>query len=528
MDRQEPSQRAGRVGRVTAWLSRDVPNGVSLAFWTAAGAGVAVVAALGLQVVTIHPFHWGFLANAFLIVLAVELVLGLVCFAFTRRAEKAARCAVAIAMLVLWWAGFTSLTESIGQEHIAGVVTAVIAGSVGYAILRFGRETGIILLFGIVVGGAVVMAVVQAQSPGMSDQALGSIVESVEPDGDSPDLLVIVLDGYARDDTLREVFSTDNVDFQDELTDIGFVVNHRARSNYNRTYASLSSMLALDTVITADGDTEQELSVMRSVAGGDGEFLRAFKRAGYSVTFSPAIWPGSYCGSVVDTCVEIGITQHNIYWLLRTSLLAPIASRLMAYPWSAASWTRITNLADIHLDSRSAGPTVTWIHVALPHPPVTRGDGCELYRDQWRQVLGLTTGGGEDQMRLDAFAEQTACIDSVVIDQIRAVLEADPDTAILLLSDHGPDGQLQTLTALDEHTPEQIHEKLAVLLAFRGPDRCNEVVRLRSTVAIMRGVTRCMLNASVDGSSTASYLVPHEEEIAVGVRPLILDEQLLP
>lgn len=135
----------------------------------------------------------------------------------------------------------------------------------------------------------------------------------------------------------------------------------------------------------------------------------------------------------------------------------------MAYPWSAASWTRITNLADIHLDSRSEGPTVIWIHVALPRRAVTRGGGCELHHEEWRQVLGLTTGGGEDQMRLDAFAEQTACIDSVVIDQIRAVLEADPDTAILVFSDHGPDGQLQTLTSLEELTPKQIHVRPLIL-----------------------------------------------------------------
>lgn len=516
------------VGRVLMWASREVPNGVSIVFWIAAGVGVAVVAALGLQVVTIHPFSWGFMVNAVLVALTAELVLGLVCFAFTRRVESAVRCAIAVAIVVLWWSVFAAAVAIFGQEYVEGVLTGLIAGSIGYVIIRFGRVTASIVAFGVIISVVVVVAIINTQFLGKTDQRVGEIVESIDPGEDLPNLLVVVLDGYARDDTLRNLYSTDNKDFRSELERMGFTVNQDARSNYNRTYASIASVLALDTVITPDGDTESELSVMRSVDGGDGEFLRAFERAGYSVTFVPSIWAGSYCGSVVDRCVEIGVTQHNAYWLLRTSLLAPVASRLMPYPWSAASWTRVTNLADIHLESQGKGPTVTWIHVALPHPPVTRGSECELHNEEWRQVLGLSTGGSEDQMRRDAFAQQTECIDSVVIDQIRTVVDADPDVAVLILSDHGPDGQMQNLTPLEDHTRSQIHEKLSVLLAFRGPGRCGYAVNEDSLVTVTRSITECMLGASIGRSPAGSYLVPHEEEIAVGFRPVPIVGKDLP
>jgi hypothetical protein len=505
-----------------------VPDGVSIVFWIVAGIGVAIVAALGLQVVTIHPFQWGFLVNAVVIVLAVELALGLACFVFTRRLESAVRCAVAIAILVLWWSTLASAVSILGQEYVEGVLTALTAGTIGYVIFRFGRARGAVAASGVLIFTVVAVAVIQTQFPVKADQRVGEIVESIDPGEELPDFLIVILDGYARDDTLRNLYSTDNQEFRSELEGMGFTVNQDARSNYNRTYASVASILALDTVITPDGDTEAELSVMRSVDGGDGEFLRAFKRAGYSVTFAPSIWAGSYCGSVVDRCVEIGVTQHNVYWLLRTSLLAPIASRLMPYPWSAASWERVTNLADIHLESRNEGPTITWIHVALPHPPVTRGSGCELHKDEWRQVLGLSTGGFEDGMRRDAFAEQTECIDSVVIDQLRSVVDADPDIAVLVLSDHGPDGQMQSLTSLGEHTRGQIQEKLSVLLAFRGPDRCADAAGGGSVVTVMRSVTGCMLRGTIGGTPAGFYLVPHEEEIGVGFRPVYVATEDLP
>jgi len=512
---------------VTRWSSREIPEGVSTVFWVVAGIGVAVVAALRLQVVSIHPFHWGYLANAFLVALGLELVVGFVCLALTRRVEPAVRCAVGFTMLVLWWSAFSSLVIGIGQDRIEAVLTALVAGTITYAILRFGRAVGVVVLSGVLVGAMVAVAVAETELLPMSDQVIGSIVESVDPIGTPPDLLVVILDSYARGDTLQAVYSADNDRFLSELSDMGFAVNQQARSNYNRTYASVASMLALDTLITPDGDTEHELSVMRSVSGGDGEFLRAFKRAGYSITFVPSIWPGSYCGEVVDRCIEIGVTRHNIYWLFRTSLISPIANRLMPYPWSAASWTRVTNLAQIHLESKFTGPTITWIHVALPHPPATLGSDCKVHTEQWRRSLVLTVGEPEDELRRQAFAKQTECIDSVVVDQLRAVVEVDPSVAILLLSDHGPDGQMQVGTSLQGHTIEQIHEKLAVLLAFRGPGRCRDAVDQPSVVGVMRGVTRCLLGASVADPYAGSYLVPHEAEIADGMKPLqVADEEL--
>jgi hypothetical protein len=131
-------------------------------------------------------------------------------------------------------------------------------------------------------------------------------------------------------------------------------------------------------------------------------------------------------------------------------------------------------------------------------------------------------------MRRDAFAEQTECVDSVVLDQIRTLVDTDPDLAVLILSDHGPDGQMQNLTPIAEHTRDQIREKLSVLLAFRGPERCDDAAGGDSIVRIMRSITRCMLNGSINGPPAGFYLVPHEEEIAVGSRPVPIENADLP
>jgi hypothetical protein len=267
----------------------------------------------------------------------------------------------------------------------------------------------------------------------------------------------------------------------------------------------------------------------RSVNGGDGEFLRAFVRAGYSVTFVPASWAGSYCGDIVDRCVNIGQTRSNVYWLLKQSLFASLVEPTMTHPWTDTSLRQLRSIAEIHTEGmRSDAPSITWMHVALPHPPVTLSRDCEVSRDAWRNVYDLTNGGPEDSLRLNAFAEQTECVESIVAEEIGALLEADPTAVVLMLSDHGPDGQLQPEIPIQDYTSDQTKEKLAILTGFRGPDACDAVLDASSTVSAMREVVRCLLNADVSTDPVVSYLVPPEPAAAGASVPIRVPSEDLP
>lgn len=62
----------------------------------------------------------------------------------------------------------------------------------------------------------------------------------------TPDIYYIILDAYARDDTLFEKYGYDNRPFLNELERLGFFVAQCARSNYAQTNLSLASSLNLD------------------------------------------------------------------------------------------------------------------------------------------------------------------------------------------------------------------------------------------------------------------------------------------
>ncbi len=77
---------------------------------------------------------------------------------------------------------------------------------------------------------------------------------SGENTADRPDIYYIIPDAYTRDDTLLDMYEFDNTPFLTGLEDRGFYVARCSRSNFPRTYLSLSSSLNMAYV--------QELSPM--------------------------------------------------------------------------------------------------------------------------------------------------------------------------------------------------------------------------------------------------------------------------
>ena len=62
---------------------------------------------------------------------------------------------------------------------------------------------------------------------------------------DAPDIVVILVDGHARSDTIHDLFSFDNEPFLTAMEEQGFVVARKSRSNYNRTSLTLATMFQM-------------------------------------------------------------------------------------------------------------------------------------------------------------------------------------------------------------------------------------------------------------------------------------------
>ncbi len=66
-----------------------------------------------------------------------------------------------------------------------------------------------------------------------------------------PDIYLIILDGYARNDVLRDIYAFENTNFTDDLAQRGFFIAERSHSNYLQTPLSFTSFLNYSHIDTA-------------------------------------------------------------------------------------------------------------------------------------------------------------------------------------------------------------------------------------------------------------------------------------
>ena len=75
------------------------------------------------------------------------------------------------------------------------------------------------------------------------DKAISSDVLLSSSDLVYPDIYYIILDSYAREDVLLDVYGHDNSEFLNQLREMGFYIADCSQSNYSKTTHSLSSTL---------------------------------------------------------------------------------------------------------------------------------------------------------------------------------------------------------------------------------------------------------------------------------------------
>lgn len=123
----------------------------------------------------------------------------------------------------------------------------------------------------------------------------GIILENIQPKGAGissyPNIYYIVLDGYAREDVLRQLYEYDNKEFIEYLTNKGFYVADKSVSNYCQTVLSFASSLNfeyLDNLVAKVGSSNPNRKWATAMMRNSRVF-RFLKECGYTtVTFDAA------------------------------------------------------------------------------------------------------------------------------------------------------------------------------------------------------------------------------------------------
>ena len=165
----------------------------------------------------------------------------------------------------------------------------------------------------------------QALNPVRAEKADSATLTQSAPVVDSkgaipPDVYYIILDTYARGDTLLRNQNFDNAEFLNELRQRGFYVAECSLSNYNHTVTSLASSLNMDYLENFAGNLMNRDSNFYKLGRTikHSKVLEEFKVLGYSiVTFETGYW----WLDVSDA--DVFITQHPSSWYKITHLWYP-------------------------------------------------------------------------------------------------------------------------------------------------------------------------------------------------------------
>ena len=354
-----------------------------------------------------------------------------------------------------------------------------------------GRATGI---FGVAFIAMMAITAWQAHTAGTPD---ADYPRYVLGGTETPDIYLVLLDGYPSPRTLETTFDIDIGPFLGSLEELGFSVAREARSNYSNTWLTMASLLNgayVDDFLPSNvpDDPDAQTRWLQS-AIQESAVVKALANRGYTVrsTRTPVGSTGLTERSEVLNAGGITDFEANLLiespWTLPIS--APIGNLLLAAK-EADVGDALRRTAE---QAGHDGPHFQVTSIQSPHPPFALGftvgraslPACHPACPLWSPTVE------ELEMGLDEYRERLRVeineLNEIVLNSITDLVAADPEAVVIIFSDHGlrysfadPDEFFQTL------------------LVTRTPSRPELFPDDESPVNLMRGVMRAYFDAPLE------------------------------
>ena len=323
----------------------------------------------------------------------------------------------------------------------------------------------------------------------------------------------IVLDAYARADSLREVLDFDNTPFLDAMRERGFYVADRSFANFPITFLSISTTLNMAPVVGPGQGVighQQRYSVMM---GGFNNTVARFRKLGYGYLHAPGGgWGGTVCRGAEDHCIS-GRAHSAIPELteMEVSLLklTPAFILLKRFVPDFVQYDRLSLTEVVTAVEKVAKPPFFLFHHNLEAHSATYTADCIPRRDldpQFRETVA-------DHWR-EAYRDTIQCLNREVLRAVDAVLAPDPDAIIVIQADHGLGFGDWSQKPCDEWTATDYRNRYAIWNLIRLPEACADgLYPSFSPVNTFRLVFSCLTGESPALLVDVSYLVNYRENL---------------
>ncbi|HPO86674.1 MAG TPA: hypothetical protein PLN86_12575 [Candidatus Hydrogenedentes bacterium] len=295
--------------------------------------------------------------------------------------------------------------------------------------------------------------------------------------GPYPDVYVLVLDGYPRGDVLRERLGYNNLLFESEMGELGFVTASQSLANYADANASLAAFLNFDYLpapISASWNAAAYYRLCR-----DNRLFQLFRDAGYRIVAGSSELDCEGLSEQVDTVIKLETVPTEFETaLLEQTVVGSILNGFYAWRYQNPIYWRFEprRARILHVmdeiprlaKSPSEQPQLVYAHFPIPSLPflfTSVGERAVPYGDSRHGDEEVYRGTARDFVA--AYAEQITFTNRRLLRIAKTLVqESTRPAVVILVSSQGlrnPEGG--TSSAVET----------ANLISMRFPDTCPSV-----------------------------------------------------
>ncbi len=283
----------------------------------------------------------------------------------------------------------------------------------------------------------------------------------------SRDIYYLILDEYARADTLRSMYQYENEEFLRYLRMKGFLVAEESRSNYSVTSLSLGSSLNMKYIELGVESKDRRMNSRLARLIERNEVIKFLKNMGYKIIHIGSAYSVTDYNRSADLNIQAGKFTEFEMLLIKTTALRS------AFRGVIRDDVRQRILGTFHKimeASEKSGPKFVFAHIVSPHPPYVFGADGE-------KVIEKEEGESSWEMRRK-YLNQLIFINTKTRELLDGLLSRKGmEPIIILQADHGPSvARHGAPNTPDDPNPEMVRERMAILNAYYFPGGGKEIL----------------------------------------------------
>ena len=304
-------------------------------------------------------------------------------------------------------------------------------------------------------------------------QSLGQISQPQT----TPDIYLIILDGYARQDVLANYYNFDNQPFIQELEMRGFQIPVDSKSNYMQTALSLASSLNMDYLNDISSNSPDRGQLIGRISHSQ---VRAILDGyGYqTISISSGYQPTEITDADSYYALEDEQRSYDFEALLAVNSLAKpfFESGWITLPigkFSAQQERILFTFQTISTLPISTSPRFVFAHLLTPHPPFIFDQNGPITPDNFYILAdGERLGSNPEAYQL-GYTQQILFTNRMLLAAIDEILKNSPEPPIIIIqADHGSGMLLHT--AQSEATCH--FERFGIFSAFYLPGQPEQAI----------------------------------------------------